>query len=322
MTRVLFIRFSSIGDVVLTAPAVAAFRAAVEGPCEVHFLVRKAFAPVVAGFGALVDVVHATERTGRDVLPALRSAAFDHVIDLQSNTRSRRLTRALGVPASHLTKLNPHKLLLVLGFLRHGVSPIVERYVDVVTAAFPGAALPDCWPSLFEDAALPGDFAHREPWSVIALGAAHPFKALPAKLLQAIIDDTPGRVVLLGGTAERELGEQLRGAENWAGRTSMAESATLIRGAQAILAGDTGMMHLAAALGRPVVTVWGCTRPSLGMAAWRPAPGSTNVLPHGRGDQRPCSKLGNRCRYRRDPGCAHHVPLPEVQSAWKSALNQ
>jgi ADP-heptose:LPS heptosyltransferase len=323
MTRVLFIRFSSIGDVVLTAPAVAALRAAVKGPCEVHFLVRAAFAPVVAGFGPLVDVVHETERTGRDVLPALRAAGFDQVIDLQSNARSRRVTRALGVPASHLTKLNPHKLLLVLGFLRHGVSPIVERYISAVADAFPDASLPDGWPLLFEDAALPAGFDATEPWSVIALGAAHPFKALPEDLVRAVIDATPGRVVLLGGPAERELGESLgasfQSAESWAGQTSIAESAALIRGARAVLAADTGMMHLAAALGRPVVTVWGCTRPSLGMAAWRPAEGSANVLPIGRGDQRPCSKLGNRCRYKSDPGCVHHIHPVEALKAWRSA---
>ena len=312
MTRVLFIRFSSIGDVVLTAPAVAAFRAAVDGPCEVHFLVRAAFAPVVEGFGALVDVVHAVERSGREALPALQAVGFDQVVDLQANARSRAVVRALGRPVWRVDKRNGAKWALVRGWRGTGVSPIVERYVG----AFPGAAVPAGWPPVFAGAALPAGFDGGAPWCVVALGAAHGGKAMPEELVQTAIDATPLRTVLIGGEAERALAGRLRGAESWVGSTSLSESAALLRGARAVLAGDTGMMHLAAAVGTPVVTVWGCTRPSLGMAAWHPAAGSTDVLPVGRGDQRPCSKLGNRCRYPSDPGCARHVAASEVLLAW------
>ena len=169
-------------------------------------------------------------------------------------------------------------------------------------------------------APLPAGFDGETPWSVVVLGAAHGGKAVDRAVLEAVIAATPGRVVLVGGEAERALGAALPG-ESWAGATSVAESAALLRGARAVLAGDTGMMHLAAALGRPVVAVWGCTRPSLGIAAWRPAPGSANVLPVGLGDLRPCSKLGNRCRYRRDPGCSRHIRPEEVVAAWRNALS-
>ena len=321
MTRALFIRFSSIGDLVLTAPAVAAFRAAVDGPVEVHFLTKTAFAPVVAGFGALVDVVHTVERSGSEAVPALKAVGFDHVVDLQSNVRSRAVTRGLGLLSTfRVDKRNGAKWALVHGFRRTGVSPIVERYVGAFAPAFAGAAVPSAWPALFEGADLPPGFDGGSPWSVIALGAAHGGKAVDRAVLEAAIAATPGRVVLVGGEAERALGEGL-GAESWAGRTSVAESAALLRGARAVLAGDTGMMHLAAALGRPVVTVWGCTRPSLGMAVWRPAPGSADVLPVNRGGDRPCSKLGDRCRYRRDPGCSRHVRTVDVLAAWRAALS-
>lgn len=316
MTRVLFIRFSSIGDVVLTAPAVAAFRAAVDGPCEVHFLVRAAFAPVVEGFGPLVDVVHAVERSGREALPALQAVGFDQVVDLQANARSRAVVRALGRPVGRVDKRNGAKWALVRGWRSASVSPIVERYV----AAVPGAAVPLGWPPLFVGAALPPGFDWDTPWAVVALGAAHAGKAMTVELLQTLIDATPLRTVLIGGDAERTIAARLRGAESWVGSTSLSESAALLRGARAVLAGDTGMMHLAAALGTPVVTVWGCTRPSLGMAAWRPAAGSANVLPAGRGDQRPCSKLGNQCHYRLDPGCSQHVAVTEVLEAWRPLI--
>lgn len=316
MTRVLFIRFSSIGDVVLTAPAVAAVRAAVDGPCEVHFLVRAAFAPVVEGFGALVDVIHAVERSGREALPALQAVGFNQVVDLQANARSRAVVRALGRPVGRVDKRNGAKWALVRGWREAGVPHIVGRYV----AAVPGAVEPAGWPALFDGAALPAGFEAGTPWCVVALGAAHAGKAIPEALLRAVIDGTPGRVVLIGGASEGAVAERLQGGESWVGRTTISESAALLRGARAVLAGDTGMMHLAAALGRPVVTVWGCTRPSLGMSAWKPAPGSADVLPVDRGGQRPCSKLGNRCRYLADPGCARHVDGAELVQRWRRVL--
>lgn len=316
MTRVLFIRFSSIGDVVLTAPAVAAFRAAVYGPCEIHFLVRAAFAPVVEGFGPLVDVIHTVERTGSEALPVLRAANLHHVIDLQSNVRSRAVVRGLDLPTFQVDKQNRAKLALTLGLRRQSITPIVERYVEAFSGAFSEVVMPIDWPVLFTEAVVPADFDASTPWSVIALGAAHPFKAMPAELVQSVIDATPDRVILIGGPAEQDFANALTGTESWVGKTSLAESAALIRGARAVLAGDTGMMHLAAALGTRVVTVWGCTRPSLGMAAWRPVAGSVDVLPEGRGDQRPCSKLGDSCRYKRDEGCANFVSLEEVLDAW------
>ena len=81
------------------------------------------------------------------------------------------------------------------------------------------------------------------------------------------------------------------------GSTTLAESAGVLRGARHVYAGDTGMMHLAAAMGTPVTSFWGCTRPSLGMAPWNPAQGSATIVPDAQLGGRPCSKLGNRCRH-------------------------
>jgi heptosyltransferase-2 len=127
-------------------------------------------------------------------------------------------------------------------------------------------------------------------------------------------------VVLLGGEVERDLGlavAQGLEVDNRAGETTLAESAAVLRESRAAVVADTGMMHLAAAVGTRTVAVWGCTRPSLGMAAWRPAPGSVDLLPEGR-SPRPCSKLGNRCRYGRPDGpdgCSHRVSADRILAA-------
>ena len=117
--------------------------------------------------------------------------------------------------------------------------------------------------------------------------------------MHTIVDRSDVPVVLIGGSGDAERAKALKGSKaiSLVGKTTLAESAAVLRGAQHVYAGDTGMMHLAAAVGTPVTSFWGCTRPSLGMAPWKPAQGSATIVPDAQLGSRPCSKLGNRCRH-------------------------
>ena len=83
-------------------------------------------------------------------------------------------------------------------------------------------------------------------------------------------------VLLVGGKTEQPradvLAEQHTNVHARAGQWSLGQSALAIEHADAVVSGDTVTMHLAAALGTPLASVWGCTRPSLGLSAWRPHP--------------------------------------------------
>ena len=105
-TRILVIRFSSIGDIVLTAPAVASLRQAIHGPCEIHYVTKTNMAPVVEGFGALVDGVHTIEESTGEVQEALKGLNFDYVVDLHNNVRSRSIKRTLGLISFTVDKQN------------------------------------------------------------------------------------------------------------------------------------------------------------------------------------------------------------------------
>ena len=241
-TRILVIRFSSIGDIVLTAPAVTSLRQAIHGPCEIHYLTKASMAPVVKGFGALVDHLHTIEESTAEVQEALKGLNFDYVVDLHNNVRSRSIKRTLGLICFTVDKQNWAKWLLVRGWRRKPVTSIVERYVEAFAGAF-------------------------------------------------------GAVVLIGGSGDAKRAKALQGSAviSLVGETTLAESAAVLRGAQHVYVGDTGMMHLAVAVGTPVTSFWGCTRPSLGMAPWKPAQGSAIIVPDAKLGSRPCSKLGNRC---------------------------
>lgn len=295
-TRILVIRFSSIGDIVLTAPAVASLRQAIQGPCQIHYLTKANMAPVVEGFGALIDQVHTIEESTAEVQETLKALSFDYVVDLHNNVRSRSIKRTLSLISFTVDKHNWAKWLLVRGWRRKPVTSIVERYVEAFSGAF-GAAVPSAWPALFEEASAPAGLP--AAYGVLAIGATHSGKQLTPSLMQAIVDRSDLPVVLVGGSGDVERAKALEGSKviSLAGETTLAESAAVLRGAQHVYAGDTGMMHLAAAVGTPVTSFWGCTRPSLGMAPWSPAQGSTIIVPNVYVGSSPCSKLGNRCRH-------------------------
>lgn len=312
-TRILVIRFSSIGDVLLTAPALVSLRAAIHGPCEIHFLTKSTMRPVAEGFGALVDGIHTIDRATSEVTVVLKAAEIDYIVDLHSNVRSRAIKRAIGCVAFTLKKENLAKWMLVRGWQKRPVAHIVERYIDAFRGAF-GANTPDAWPAIFESAVLPSGFDRSAgPWEIIAVGAAHTGKQMPLKLMQSLILNAQAnghRTVLIGGNGDAETGGILsKGFDdsvvNLVGKTSIGESAALIRAAERAYSGDTGMMHLAAAMGTPVTSIWGCTRPSLGMSPWRPTDGSIAILPERRDPMRPCSKLGNHCRFNGESECMH-----------------
>ena len=315
-TRILVIRFSSIGDILLTAPAIVSLRAAIHGPCEIHFLTKSKMRGVAEGFGALIDCIHTIDSSTAEVTEELKSLGIDYIIDLHSNVRSRAIKRALGCVAFTLDKQNLSKWFLIRGWLKLPIAHIVERYIDSFQEAF-GAAIPSAWPEMFAAATLPANFEARDgSWEVIAVGAAHVGKQLPIELMRSLIRRATAngrRTVLIGGQTDTEIGEALNEGSNNAvvnlvGKTSIAESAALLRGAERTYAGDTGMMHMSAAVGTPVTSIWGCTRPSSGMAPWSPASGSRALLPSGRDSLRPCSKLGNRCRFGGEKDCMHqHV---------------
>ena len=93
---------------------------------------------------------------------------------------------------------------------------------------------------------------------------------------------------------------------NLTGKLSLGQSASVLQKSSAVLAGDTGLMHIAAAFKKNIVSLWGCTRPTLGMNPWLAGNLSAEIEPMNR-KKNPCSKLGNRCRYGWKKKCMHQL---------------
>lgn len=298
--RLLVLRFSSIGDIVLTSPVLRCLKQQVPD-AKVHVATKSAFADLLR-FNPHVSKVHELGDDLGELIRQLKAERFDRVIDLHHNLRTARIKRALGVPARSFNKLNVEKWLLVnLRIDRMPRIHIVDRYLDTVAdlgVKNDGRGLELIIPADREVApeALPE--AHRTGYTALAIGAAHATKRLPPHKLIALAKAIDGPIVLIGSAQDnpvaRAIGDAV-GARVYdaTGRFDLLGSASLIRRARTVIAHDSGAMHIACALGRPVVSVWGSTVPTFGMGPYQPEhPERAHVVEVSGLDCRPCSKLG------------------------------
>ena len=311
-TRILVIRFSSIGDIVLTTPVIRALAEQLDGPTEIHFLTKKKFAGILTSNPRITEV-HTIEKTVQEVLPRLRDLDFDYVIDLHHNARSFFVKRGLKKLTFRVKKLNLAKWLLVRTGLnvlpaRH----VVDRYMETISAFgvqddHKGLEYYIPEGEIFDRSTLPESHKQYIAW---VIGGAHAGKRMSASKIAGIIRRTPAPFVLIGGPedlAEAAIIEsECPGVVNLTGKLSLHQSADCIRQADQVVTGDTGMMHIASAFERRIISLWGCTVPEFGMYPYRPHPASVILQPW-RLRRRPCSKLGNRCKYGPPGTCINEI---------------
>ena len=302
--KLLVLRFSSIGDIVLTSPLLRCVEQQVPG-VELHFAVKSAFADLVR-FNPHVHRVHELGGDLGDLVRRLKSERFDAVIDLHHNLRTARIKRALGVPATSFPKLNIEKWLLVN--FKHDRMPrihIVDRYLGTVAhlgVRNDGLGLELHVPRerAVDIDSLPVPF--HDGYTALAIGAAHATKRLPLHRLVELAQRITGPILLIGGREDQTVGRAIAHALGGrvfdaTGRYDLLGSASLIKGARSVIAHDSGAMHIACAFLRPVVSIWGNTVPLFGMGPYIPQhPERAHISEvHGLGC-RPCSKIGSdRC---------------------------
>ncbi|MGB5976512.1 MAG: glycosyl transferase, partial [Cyclobacteriaceae bacterium] len=129
--KVLVIRFSSIGDIVLTTPVVRALATQLE-ETEVHYCTKKQYASLVSD-NPYINKVHLLEGKLDELIAQLKAENFDYIIDLHRNLRTRMIKLRLGVKSSSFDKLNREKWLMVnFNINRLPNRHIVDRYMDTV----------------------------------------------------------------------------------------------------------------------------------------------------------------------------------------------
>lgn len=295
--KILVLRFSSIGDIVLTSPVVRCLKKQLGA--ELHFLSKSAFAPILEA-NPHIDKVHTFSKEIPPALQAeLKREKFNQVIDLHHNLRTLRLKLALGRPAHSFNKLNWEKWLLVnFKVDRMPFVHIVDRYMDTVKhlgVTYDGEGLDYFIPA---EASLNAIELPHEPFIAFAIGATHATKRLPEEKIVEICRKSAQPIVLLGGKTEQAVGERI--AEtlgpkvlNLCAKLSLHQSALVAQRSSKVITHDTGLMHIAAALRKPIISVWGSTVPEFGMWPFYPTGMDLNTSVELKGlSCRPCSKIG------------------------------
>ncbi|MBL0334882.1 MAG: glycosyltransferase family 9 protein [Chitinophagaceae bacterium] len=270
--KFLIIRFSSIGDIVLTTPVIRCLKKQVPD-AEVHFLTRAAFLPVVQ-HNPYLDKIHVLAHSWELMIEELVTEDYDYIIDLHHNTKTFRVKKTLKKKSFSFYKLNIEKYIytsLKLNFLpkKH----IVDRYLDTVKSfgvSNDGAGL-DYFISKQEETKredLPG--SHYAGYIACVIGAALGTKQWPVAKWKEFCQKMNHPIVLLGGPEDAARGNEIAAVDdikvyNACGKFSINESADLVRKAKLVITNDTGLMHIAAAYKRPVISLWGNTVPSFGM---------------------------------------------------------
>jgi len=298
--KILIIRFSSIGDIVLTTPIIRCVRKQIPN-AEIHFLCKPEYENVIET-NPYITQIHLFNKKNPHFWKELQGEKFDYIIDLQNNHRSRKLCRKLKVPHAHFPKLNVKKWLLV-NFKINKLPNIhvVDRYFKAVQQLFPSVKNDGQGLDFF---ILNKDYEKIKTYDIppnfvtIAMGSQHKTKQLPFPMLVEICKRISQRIVLLGGKNDVESANELclqvgKKTLNLCGQLTLRESAACIDLSKILLTGDTGLMHIAAALNKPIVSVWGNTVPAFGMYPYIPQhPGYYYIIENENLRCRPCSKLG------------------------------
>jgi heptosyltransferase II len=317
---VLLVRFSSIGDVLLTTPLVRALRRR-HPDARLVFVTKRALAPLVADNPHLSEVVTLEpQEPVRHLAARLATLHPTHGLDLHGSLRSRALRLLVRCRWAGYRKRRLSRTLLIATKLdvygARGSVPVPERYF---AAARHLDVRPDGGPPEFFVGApakqrvsewLAGKGLGEAPIAALAPGAAHATKRWPVghwTQLAAQLRAVGLAPVVLGGPEDRGLAAQLAEyAAGAAGEFSLQETGALLARARVLVSNDTGVMHMATGVGTPVVALFGPTVRQFGFFPYR-ARAAVLERPL---DCRPCSAMGSaRCPM------GHHRCLGDIAPA-------
>ena len=353
MKKILVIRFSSIGDIVLTTPVIRCLKKQIQD-AEIHVLTKKKFANLYKT-NPYIDKVYEYDDSLKKNIEELKIENYDYVVDLQKNKRSVRVTRALGRPHASFPKLNFRKFLL--STFKIDIMPdvhIVDRYFKAVEKLnvrndFYGLDFFISDKNDFPISELPVEF--QNGYYAFVIGGTYKTKILPPVKIAEVLKKINKPVILLGGPDDVERAEEIISLVNGqpttdngdinsqiqkdsqvfsfsdsqiqkdsqifrfsdsqiqkdsqvfrfsdsqilnlVGKINLEQSASIVKNADSVLTNDTGLMHIAAAFHKNIVSVWGNTVPELGMYPYLPKePEKCHIIECKDVRCRPCSKLG------------------------------
>lgn len=297
--KILVIRLSSIGDIVLTSPILRSLRHCFPH-ARIHFLTKRAYEPLLS-HNPHLDHLHLFDGDLAATHRELQAQEFDQLIDLHCSIRSRILKLRLRIPSTSYSK-DRWPVLLYAKF-KVGKLPqvhTVERYERAILPL--GCALDGGGLEFYlspEARNMATDLVRdsfSEPPIAVVLGGNYFTKRWPREYFVDLLNALGLPAILLGGKPEQEDAAWIAPrlavpCLNAVARYDLMRSAALLEPCRYVIAHDTGLMHIATALGLKVYSIWGNTVPELGFSPYQAV---ESVMIENKGlSCRPCTKLGH-----------------------------
>lgn len=303
--KILIIRFSSLGDVLLTTPIIRTIRNNYPS-AEIHFLTKKQFAPILENNPNINQIIKYDSQTERfkNIIKKIAKNRYDLIIDLHSKLNSF-LIKLFSGNCKKITynKRHFYRWRLTHKSLSKNLAPITSTVSLYFTALDKLGIELDCekldifLPDNQDEIYSEFRIKNSELRISISPGVTHFTKQYPAKyysqLIDIMINKFNAQVILLGNEYEKSLTIQI--ANNCknkildlSGKTGIMEMAVIIKNSDLFISGDCGPMHIAGALNKPQIAIFGSTHPKLGFTPINP----NSVIIQKEMSCRPCALHG------------------------------
>jgi len=268
--RILVIKPSSLGDIIHGLQVAAAIKAQMPA-VAIDWVARDVFAPLVRAC-PIVSRVHIFHRQGGwgafgQLVRDIREANYDTVIDMQGLARSGLMTLLSGVPRRR--RIGRRDAREGAGLACGVKTARPAHYPDAHAVDI----LREFLPALGLENTLADELPFRPPnepipnlpadYLLLFPGSRRNEKEWPgfAELTQALLAQDPERPVVWAGDVRMDTPPDCAPLFNLTARTPLDALPALISRARVVVGNDSGPMHLAAALGRPLVAIFGPTPP-------------------------------------------------------------
>lgn len=328
--KFIVIRFSSIGDIVLTTPVIRCIKQQVPN-ATIHFVTKQSMKAVLSA-NPYIDKFHILKDDETALIDELKAEiALDKkgevvVIDLHNNIRTLRIKKSLkGIKSYSFYKLNIQKWLYTTLHINNMPSVhVVDRYMETVKTFGvhnDGAGLDYFIPELDHVKAEDIPTALSAGYIGLVVGASYFTKRLPTEKLKELVQLIDYPIMLLGGPEDRAEAQLVTAIDpiriyNACGKFNINESADLVRRAKIIISNDTGLMHMAAAFKKKVISLWGATVPEFGVTPYQ----TTHFNFHLKLKCQPCSKYGTNTCPKKHFNCMNQLDMEAVAKKAKEFL--
>lgn len=300
---------------------------------EIHFLTKYAFRNILDN-NPYINKIHTLGDSFELMLHELAIEEYDYIIDLHHNLRTLRIKRFLkNVKSFSFSKLNVEKFILTS--FKINMLPnkhIVHRNLETL-ASFnvvdDGLGLDYFIPErdVVKNEDLP--VSHLHGYIAVVIGAALATKKLPVHKLMELCASIDHPIILLGGKEDYDDGKKIASVDdvkiyNACGKFNLNESADLIRRSRIVITHDTGLMHIAAAFQKPVISVWGNTIPAFGMYPYygKYSKQHFDVVEITKLWCRPCSKIGYKKCPKGHFKCMEKIAVNDIVNLVSQRLQQ